>query len=405
MQDFSFIDSKEYKDFITQHQNEDIIKLRLKKFSDLPFDKDFAIRQIDCRNRTKHKLPTLWDKIIFPTDISTEQCTSEILAEFHANLFEGCEKVVDFTSGLGIDSYFISKGVKHLQSIEIDENVSNTAKYNFKRLGADNATAICDNAEHFAETIDSEISACFIDPSRRVEKDKTIRSYGLKDCQPDLNQILGNIHSKCNFIIVKASPMIDVTQTLSDFPNISDIWILSVKNECRELLFKILLKDAKVQGTVIHTLNFENSSTQNFEFSFNEKPNTEIAKISPAEGNLLLMPNASIMKSGAFDLVCDKLKLGKVADNSHLFATEDESIVNAFPGRVFRIIKAAGLSKGEIKEIHNDYPAANIICRNFPLSPAELQKKLKIKDGGKNYIIATTDHTNKKVILCCEKLN
>lgn len=405
MQDFSFTDNKEYKDFITQHQNEDIIKLRLKKFSDLSFDKEFAIRQIDCRNRTKHKLPTLWDKIIFPTDISTEQCTSEILAEFHANLFESCEEVVDFTSGLGIDSFFISKKVKHLQSIEIDKNVSDTAKYNFDRLGAHNVTAICDDAEHFAKAIDSEISACFIDPSRRVEKDKTIRSYGLKDCQPDLTKILENIHSKCNFIIVKASPMVDVTQTLSDFPNISDIWILSVKNECRELLFKILLKDAKVERTIIHTLNFENSSTQLFEFLYNEKPNIEIAKVSPEEKDLLLIPNASIMKSGAFDLVCDKLKLGKVADNSHLFITKNESILDVFPGRAFRILKTAGLSKGEIKKLRDESPTANIICRNFPLSPAELQKKLKIKDGGKNYIIATTDYTNKKVILCCEKVN
>lgn len=405
MQDFSFIESKEYKDFITQYQKEDIIKLRLKKLSGLPFDKDFAIRQIDCRNRTQHKLPTLWDKIIFPTDISTEQCTSEKLAEFHADLFKGCDKVVDFTSGLGIDSYYISKQVKHLQSIEIDENVSNTAKYNFKQLGANNITAVCDNAEHFAKAMNDDITACFIDPSRRVEKDKTIRSYGLKDCQPDLSSILYDIKSKCDFIIVKASPMIDITQTLTDFPNISDIWILSVKNECRELLFKILLKDFKATETTIHALNFESASTQSFEFTTAEKSQINIPKVSPIKEGLLLMPNASIMKSGAFDLVCNKLSLGKIADNSHLFITSDESIINVFPGRVFGIKKIAGLSKSEIKEIKGQYPAANIICRNFPLSPIELQKKLKIKDGGTKYIIATTDYNNQKIILCCEKEN
>ena len=155
MTDFSFTGTPEYKRFIEEYSTADTISLRLKNFADLPFDKEFAIRQIECRRKAKNKIPELSASWLFPTGISIEQCTAETIARFHATLFDGCENVVDFTCGLGIDAYYISKNVGHLTTIDINSAVAETAKYNFKNIGAGNITVINGDSEGYASNIDT----------------------------------------------------------------------------------------------------------------------------------------------------------------------------------------------------------------------------------------------------------
>lgn len=397
-EDFSFVDNPEFKSFISQYSTTDASTLRLKRFDNLKFDKNLAITQIECRRKAKKKLPELAEKIAYPTDVSIEQCSSEILAKFHANLFAGCDAVIDLTCGLGIDSFYIAQQTKSVVSIDAAEIVTSAVKHNMHKLGINNVSVVNDFAESYLDKVKNPFSAAFIDPSRRLTDDRNSRTYAIKDTVPDLNLIIPQIESRCNFIIVKASPMADISQTISDFPGITEVWILSVKNECKELLFKIDFPQTAKQPQ-IHCIDFVANKAIEFTFKFEDK-SISIADGTPHPGQQLFVPNASIMKAGAYDIVADKFGLIRLAANSHLYLS-DITTNHEYPGRVFSITNVLSLSKPDIKKIKSSVKSANISCRNFPMKPDDLRKRLKIADGGNDYIFATTLADNSKVLILC----
>lgn len=406
MCDFSFTESFEYKNFISTNEKADTFKLRLKKFKDMPFDTDFAIKQIECRQKVNKKLPSLCNELLYPTNLSIEQCTSEAIAQFHASLFKGCENVIDFTCGLGIDSYFISKAAKNLTSIELNPGVASVVAFNFRKLNADNITVANADSEIFAKTIPYQKFAGFIDPSRRDKSDCQHRIFGIKDCTPNLDIMIDHIKNKCDFLIVKASPMVDITQTLKEYPQISDIWIISIKNECKELLFKLNFKNHSPNtynnGISITTIDFEQEKTVIYDVKTNDL-SPDIMNATPEIGNLLFIPNSSILKSGLYGKLCSDFNLRKIATNSNIFI--GNNIVPEFPGRIFGIIGIYTMAKKGIKDLRSKISSANVACRNFHLSPDELLKRLKIKEGGNDYIFATTTHEQRQILLLCKKIN
>ena len=189
-EDFSFVDNPEFESFISQYSTTDASTLRLKRFDNLKFDKNLAITQIECRRKAKKKLPELAEKIAYPTDVSIEQCSSEILAKFHANLFAGCDAVVDLTCGLGIDSFYIAQQAKSVVSIDAAEIVTSAVKHNMHKLGINNVSVVNDFAESYLDKVKNPFSAAFIDPSRRLTDDRNSRTYAIKDTVPDLNLII-----------------------------------------------------------------------------------------------------------------------------------------------------------------------------------------------------------------------
>lgn len=398
MSAFSFIDSEEYRSFLSENETADVVKLRLKEFRNLPFDKDLAITQIACRKKARLKIPELAERWVYPTDVSIEQCTSEILAKFHAGLFAGCDTVADLTCGLGIDSYYLSFAARCLWSVEANPTVAEAADLNFRQSGRNHVVVVNDTAEHFTEALNQEVSAMFVDPSRRLTSDRSMRTYSIKDTVPDLSKIIPAIRSKCGFLIVKASPMADIAQTIKDFPDISDVWVLSLKNECKELLFKIDFQCRQEAAPSIHTLNFDGSNTQHFSFRHGDK--AMIPNVNPKPGQWLCLPNSSVMKSGAYGLVAGQFDMGQISANSHLLVSGND-IDDAFPGKSYRVTAVFTLSKSDIKELQKTVGSANISCRNFPLSPDELRKRLKINDGGNNHIFATTLSDGKRILILC----
>lgn len=398
---FDFIDSDVYRSFLDEYSNADTKMLRLKNLSKYDFDVDFAITQIECRRKAKNKIPELTNILIYPTGISIEQCTSDIVAKFHASLFGKEDVVVDFTCGLGVDSFYVSKNVRYLYCCDINPKVVEVVQFNFFRLGANNITATCCPAEELSANLPSNATACFIDPSRRDSKDTQSRFYSLTDCVPDLQTIVNNISTKVKYIIVKASPMIDITQTLKDFNSITDIWITSVKNDCKELLFKIDFNSKEDSTPIIHTLNYEGDKLESFDCQYGRCE--EVNYGSPAAGLCLFVPNASVMKSGCVSNLSKLFCLDKLAQNTNLFIGECTNC-ERFPGKIYNIEKIYSLSKQDLKIIKEEYPKANIACRNFPLSSEQLRKKLKIKDGGHIYIFATTLQDAKHVLLVCTKI-
>lgn len=398
--DFSFIDSAEFKAFIGSYGMADPATLRLKQFPSLPFDKDLAVTQIECRRKARKKLPQLADKLAYPTNVSIEQCTSEVLAAFHAKLFAGCDRVIDLTCGLGIDSFFISHEATSVTSVDASGIVAAAARRNMSFLGRGNVEVVCDRAEHYVTT-QADYSAVFIDPSRRLTNDRASRTYAISDTVPDLQMIIPQIEPKCRFMIVKASPMVDISHTLADFHGITEVWVLSVKNECKELLFKISFPQQPSEPTV-HCIDFATSGTVAYDYQ-RQAQTAPIAEARPAAGKYLLVPNASIMKAGAFDDAARHYGIGRIAANSHLYVAD--SVIETYPGKAFVIDEVLTMSKPDIKKLKSITASANIACRNFPLKPDELRKKLKIADGGDYYIHATTLADKSKVLLLCRQVN
>lgn len=380
--------------YVVANAGADTLKLMLKSEPDLPFDKRFAVMQIECRKKAKNKIPELLanERFLFPKAISAEQCTHQQVAKFHASLFQPTDSVLDMTMGLGVDSYYISQRVASLKAIELDEEIAVAGAHNyaFTVVNADSVAWLTQTDERF--------DAVFIDPARRG--DSGARLYGLADCAPDVLGILPTIKAHAKRLYIKASPMIDVTQSMRDLaPHLTDVWAVSVKNECKELFFEVDfgVECADVQ---LHALNFEAGGTQEFAVD-SAALAVEGSYGSPSAGQYLYEPNASVMKIGAFAALTRQFPIQQIAKNSHLYYSDD--FVADFPGRKFVIDSIIPFSGKEAKAVGKQHKQLNIATRNFRLSPDELKKRLKVRDGGDCYLFATTLANAEQVLLLTRK--
>lgn len=380
--------------YVAANAGADTLKLMLKSEPDLPFDKRFAVMQIECRKKAKNKIPELLanERFLFPKAISAEQCTHQQVAKFHASLFQPTDSVLDMTMGLGVDSYYISQRVASLKAIELDEEIAAAGAHNyaFTVVNADSVAWLTQTDERF--------DAVFIDPARRG--DGGARLYGLADCAPDVLGILLTIKAHAKRLYIKASPMIDVTQSMRDLaPHLTDVWAVSVKNECKELFFEVDF-GAECADVQLHALNFEAGGTQEFVVD-SAALAVEGCYGSPSAGQYLYEPNASVMKIGAFAALTRQFPILQIAKNSHLYYSDD--FVQDFPGRKFVIDSIIPFSGKEAKTVGKQHKQLNIATRNFRLSPDELKKRLKVRDGGDCYLFATTLANAEQVLLLTRK--
>ena len=386
------IDRVEISEFIRNHHNEDVATLRLKYT--LPWQR-FAIVQIEARHKCAAKLPSYVanEGFLFPSTVVAEQATNEIIAKFHASLFEVCDKVVDLTAGLCVDAMEISKNC-HVDAIEINEEYFHINRANIETLGADVEIINADSAE-WVKTM-PQYSAAFIDPARRDNSSN--RVYSLNDCSPNLLEMIPYLKQKVKFIIVKSSPILNIAEVNKNVEGVSDFWVVSLRNECKELLFKIDFEH-KTEEQIIHTINFTADGTQTLSMPLRKD---EIERYGiPEAGDYLYEPNSSIMKAMLFDGIYAQYgDMLKIAPNSHLFFSKN-AFLN-FPGRIFKIREIALFKKGKSLDTIKG-TKANVATRNFPLSASELSRKLKIKDGGETYLFGTTLSTKQTVLLVCEK--
>lgn len=400
--------NNDFFDYIENHLNCDTSKLLLsKKEHDNVFDLKFAILQIECKKRIAKKVPEIASlkNFIYPSTLSTEQCTSQIVAQFHATLLSHKKNVLDLTAGLGIDDYFIASKIDKLTAIEKNAMLAATMQYNMG-IYRNNITVINDDAHNYlksATTSQLHFDAIFIDPARRGKMNE--RTYGLNDCEPDVLQMLDLIKNVTDTLYIKASPMLDITQLLSTIPHLQDIHIIGVDNECKELLLHIDFQNIPPHNDkiTINTLNFKESSTyQTLTFDFSENKESTI-NYSAEVLQYLYEPNCCIMKSGAFPVVSKTypllLKLGK---NTHLFTSS--TLLTNFPGRIFNVIEIIPFKDKYTKHLHSRYPKANIATRNFKIQAHEVKKRLKIQDGGDIYIFATTLLNKEQILIITHKI-
>lgn len=309
---------------------------------------------------------------------------------------------VDLTGGFGVDfSYIASRlGVKSMY-VERQAHLCEAAKENFERLGLRGVMVKNEDGVKVLHEIEERLSLIFIDPARRDDAGNKVVS--LQDCTPDVTLLQDEMLTKADYVIIKLSPMLDWHRAVSELNHVREVHIVSVGNECKELLLVLSAKNDLSLNTSSLKVFCVNDHQQMSYDKADESP-VSIADAELSEMKYLYEPNASLMKAGCFGAISQRYGLRMLAKNSHLFVSAEESApVDEFPGRTFRILAVSSFNKKELKRHLAGITKANIATRNFPLSVAELRKRLKLKDGGDTYIFAVTLSDESKVLLIAKK--
>ncbi|MCD7972322.1 MAG: SAM-dependent methyltransferase [Candidatus Azobacteroides sp.] len=389
--------NRETKDFIEKNKDKEIAEILLKKNLSPDINLKLAVQQIEGRKKAKNKLPSFVtnDNFIFPEKLSLEQCSSEATAQYKASICKG-GSLIDVTGGLGIDCIFMAAVNEKVTYIEKNKNLFDITVQNFSALHIQNIIPVCTDSASFLSGYDKKFDWLYADPARRdVSRNKV---FLLTDCEPDVVKHMPLFFSKAEKILLKVSPMLDISRALRELNYmVSDIHILSVKNDCKELLFVCCNQHT---DPLIHCVNIGTGKTEHFCF---RKTREEEANVLYADNleKYLYEPNVTVLKAGAFKLISEQFGLKKLHVNTHLYT--NDKLVEDFPGRIFRIKEVLYSFPGHLYSFLPDRKA-NITVRNFPLSVEEIRKKYKIKEGSEIYLFATTIGNNKKIMLICENI-
>ena len=395
-------------EFIREYRERDIRQLALQanRFPDV--DMPYALDQIQGWQIARRKLPK-WaacDGVIFPPHLSMEQCSSEPTAQYKLNLaMEWAERVghassmTDLTGGFGVDFSFTSCAFAAATYVERKESLCRIVEHNLPLLGLNNVTVVCADATEYLSTVEPQ-TMIFLDPARRDEHGaKTVM---LADCTPDVVQLLPKLLEKSRFTMLKLSPMLDWHKAVDDLQGtVREVHIVSVGGECKELL--LVLSTVVESELKVYCADLSTASDTSSLFVYTPGSSAPVANstFNIQHSTFLHEPNASIMKAGCFDELAAAYGVSPVSRNSHLFLSDEP--VEDFPGRSFVVERVTTMNKGELRKALVGIEKANIATRNFPLTVAELRKRLKIKDGGDVYIFATTTAEGEHLLLISRK--
>ena len=424
-------------EFIREYRERDIRQLALQanRFPDV--DMPYALDQIQGWQIARRKLPK-WaacDGVIFPPHLSMEQCSSEPTAQYKLNLamewtcrieslelrvenselstqncrrqqfktqnskFKTSTRMTDLTGGFGVDFSFTSCAFAAATYVERNEQLCHIVEHNLPLLGLNNATVVCADAVEYLSTVEPQ-TMLFLDPARRDEHGaKTVM---LADCTPDVVQLLPQLLEKSRFTMLKLSPMLDWHKAVDDLQGtVREVHIVSVGGECKELL--LVLSTVVESELKVYCADLSTASDTSSLFVYTPGSSAPVAnsKLKIQNSKFVHEPNASIMKAGCFDELAAAYGVSPVSRNSHLFLSDEP--VEGFPGRSFVVERVTTMNKGELRKALVGIEKANIATRNFPLTVAELRKRLKIKDGGDVYIFATTTAEGEHLLLISRK--
>jgi len=380
------------QDFINANLKSDITKLILKgsPFANISIQE--IAEQISAKVKCEKKLP-IWfsaENIYFPNRLNIEQTSSEITAKYKANLVSG-ESLIDITGGFGVDAYFFSQKVKNVTHCELNEELSNIVSHNLTPLKIENISTHLGNGIDYLKNTTEKYDWVYTDPSRR--NDAKGKVFLLEDCLPNIPENLDDLFEKSENILIKVSPILDISSAINELKFEKEIHIVAVNNEVKELLF--LLEKNYNSDVQIRTINFNKKENQIFNFNLYESINATYAEPK----KYLFEPNSAILKAGGFNNISNQLNIDKLHQHSHLYTSNE--LLN-FPGRSFEIKHCISYDRKQLKKLIPS-KKANITTRNFPETVAQIRKKTKLKDGGNQYLFFTTDVNNKHIVLICEK--
>lgn len=385
--------TKEWE-YVEKHIDSNIDKLLLSKNS-----KEYSrsIRQIIGLRIAKNKFPFLLNyKVLYPRKLHLEQSSSQITAQYKAEIISHLKSLRDLSSGFGIDCIFFAKHVPKVYYHEENQDLAEIAIYNFQELNIHNITTTIGNSlERFEELSPTDI--IYIDPSRRDKNQN--RVVQPQDLSPNIIEIMPKLFQKSRLILVKLSPLLHISAIQATISNIKELHVVSLDNEAKEIL---LLIEKDYQGPIKY-ISASLSSSQNHSINIIDQTaykDAHIIDVSDiSKKQYLYEPNTSLMKLSFFAYISQTYNLEKLSDNSHLFFSQEH--IQDFPGRVFKIKEIHRYDKTFIKTIHHRIPKANISIRNFPDTVANIRKRTKINDGGDTYMFFSQNHNNDKIVFIC----
>lgn len=384
--------------FIEDNEGKDVDGLRLKYSAkgDSDFDLDLCLDQIEARNRFERKLPSFFKirGVVFPPRMNLEQSSSEQTALYKQGLIKKGETLVDLTSGFGADSFFLAKKASRVVCVERDGTLSRLCAFNFRLAGLTNCEFVNGSCEQYLQEMD-RVDVIYIDPSRRDEHKNRLLS--LSSFSPDVLKLMPQLTDKASRVIVKLSPMTDLKLLRQEVEYLTDIHIVSLRNECKEVL--AVISKVEDKPLMYHCVNILEQKTDCTDFFFEKAvANLDSVKFSSKMKKFFFEPNSSFLKAGIFTPLCMKYNVEKLHPNTHLF-TSDERIGD-FEGRGFELLEQRNAGIKALKDIER----ANITVRNFPWTVETIRKRTKIKEGGDLYLFFTTLLGERKVCLLARKI-
>lgn len=389
--------------FIMAHRDEDIRDVALHAKRDGDVDVPFALDQIAGRRIARTKLPR-WaatDGIIYPPHVPMEQCSSQPAAEYKARLAAELiagqphpTPLVDLTGGFGVDFSFMARAFDEAVYVERQPQLCALATHNLHELGVDNAHVVCGGGVAFLKTM-PPATLIYVDPARRDAHGA--RTVAIADCTPDVLALRDELLAKAPFVVIKLSPMLDWRQTIDDFGGaVRRLDIVAVHNECKEIL--VVLSRERTERPLIRCV--DDDASVEFLAGDDERPSVAPVSTLP-DMRFLYEPNAAIMKGGAFATLQRRWPAAQIGVNSHLFVAG--RWFGDFPGRAFVIDDIGTMNKKDVRRLLGGVKKANVAVRNFPLTAAQLAKKLKLSDGGDVYLFATTDAGGRHILIRARK--
>lgn len=386
-------------DFIRDNAEADVRQLALRKVKNPEVDLKYALEQIAGRQKARVKIPS-WaakDVLVYPPHLSMEQCSSEQTARYKAGIAGRGALFVDLTAGFGVDTAFIAEAFQRVIAVERQEHLCQIASQNHKQLGLQQIEVVCGDGVAYLHQME-HADLLFMDPARRDAHGG--RTYDISDCEPNVLEIIDEMVEKADRVMLKLSPMLDWRKAVNDIRMskrssafVYEVHIVSVDNECKELLLMVSKEEKP-----LHIYCVNNEDVFDYEAGQNKPPLICSHMSAPC---FLYEPNASLMKAGCFGLMTERYQMAQLNTNSHLLVADKE--IPDFPGRCFEVEKMTSMNKRELRQALKGIARANIAVRNFPLSVADLRKRLNIQDGGDVFIFATTVANQGHQLIICRK--
>ena len=391
------------EEYISAHQSDDVRRLALASVPE-GVDARWCLQQIEGRQLARRKLP-LWaqtEGVYYPPHLSMEQCSSEITALYKRRVVEHLlpavadrQSIADLTGGFGVDFSYLAPFFAKAYYFEQQPELCHIAKHNFPLLGLTGAEVINADTADVAVWARRHYTLLYIDPARRDGVGR--KTVAIEDCVPDVTTIQEDLLANSRLVMLKLSPMLDISMALRRLRHVSEIHVVSVKGECRELLLVLSLCGGPQQITCT------NLQTANATICcIAQEAWLTHAECTDEIGDFIYEPNASLLKAGVQDFVALRYGLLKLHRDSNLFT--GSTLCPSFPGRIFRVTAVSRFAKHNLRQLLADVQQANLTVRNFPATVAELRKRLKLREGGDTYLFATTSANGSHILIRCHKV-
>lgn len=392
--------TREFIDFVTAHEHEDTARLLLSAARYPSVDMPAAVQQIEGRRTAREKWPSLLacDDFLYPPRLNREQASSEATARHKAAILAAGaphQTVADLTGGMGVDALAFAAVAAEVHYAERNGQLCSLMEHNSKALGLENISVHRGDSLEWLASDGRRFDILFVDPARRAATGRKVAAF--EDCEPDILQHLVLLRSRCRWLMVKASPMIDIDLACRQLGSVAAVHVVSVRGECKEVLFVCCGADAVAPPEpVIRCAALPAAAASVPPFTRSEEA-AAAPRYCAAVGSYLYEPDAALMKAGPFNLICQWMNLEKLAPNTHLYTAD--RLVDAFPGRTFRVLQELKPSR---KAVAVAIPGgkAHVLTRNYPVEAAALQRQLGLQEGGDLFVVAATVGARPCAFLC-----